>query len=252
MKELRFIPLKDSDLTGEILANYLRKRLPILHGIVDKLVKAGCPLRLTPGGIAFDPPDVTDDTPADVANEKLSSLGITEEVLDSPVRSLAEILEAEEEYGDRVWYDENDRQLRDPDSHVCDCCQEARNERMSEVEATYGRRSLMVSGGSDFERGILQGKLEALEWLLGADWEDPEERHQAERIGKLLTTADAVERIRQLREELAESADDLDEEILTDDEQDRPNGPTASASNGRLGAALGFGSASLHRGGYAR
>jgi hypothetical protein len=79
---------------------------------------------------------------------------------DSPeeVRTLDEMLEAEREFFDRIWYE---RSLM----HMDPVGAEGR----ARVEATYGRDQL--GPYADFEWGMLNGKLSALRWVLGSEWD---------------------------------------------------------------------------------
>lgn len=89
-----------------------------------------------------------------------------------PPRSEDEILKAEEEFADRIWYDRN--------CLVADKCPERINsaplhlienlcKEMTAVENRYGLDNL--GPYSDMEWGILNGKLSALRWVLGDEWD---------------------------------------------------------------------------------
>ena len=74
------------------------------------------------------------------------------------------ILEQQEEFWDKVWYNrkliwlERGRELPDGSS-----------EAMREIEERYGRENLVFS---DFEWGLLSGRLSALAWVMGAEWDE--------------------------------------------------------------------------------
>lgn len=87
-------------------------------------------------------------------------------------RDKQEILAAEEAFYDRVWYDrklvyleklEEDR--RDADDGVL----ELMGHGMAKVESKYGVENL--GPYEDFEWGMVNGKLSALRWVLGEDWD---------------------------------------------------------------------------------
>ena len=90
------------------------------------------------------------------------------------MRKKAEVLGAEQEFFDRVWYDRKEamlsgireRRSQMPPEHIMDGMGEA----MREVEAKYGAESL--GPYTDFEWGMINGKLSALRWVMGDDWDD--------------------------------------------------------------------------------
>ncbi|PVC97424.1 PIN domain-containing protein [Streptomyces sp. CS014] len=91
---------------------------------------------------------------------------------DTPTRSLADILAAHEEYFDKIWYgrsimrDAKDGKIRpelpDPLKKVI---RSARNR----IEEAYGVENLPPV--DDWEWGFLHGKLSALRWVLGDEWD---------------------------------------------------------------------------------
>lgn len=82
-------------------------------------------------------------------------------------RSIAEILEAENERFEKVWYgrkpkDENFG--RPVPEHLL----KGMRAEMKRLEKKYGYDAMQP--GSDFEWGMLSGELSALRWVLGDDW----------------------------------------------------------------------------------
>jgi hypothetical protein len=94
------------------------------------------------------------------------------DVLDSEEpRTLAQIVEAEQEFFDRVQYvrhDEDDPELDD------DLRADVREYR-EQMEAKYGRESLRkaIGPGHDpaWQYGYISGKLATLRWVLGSEWD---------------------------------------------------------------------------------
>jgi hypothetical protein len=86
-------------------------------------------------------------------------------------RTQKEILEAEKEFFDKVWYVQSliheQRELRNvgPELPISGAAEEARER----IRQKYGANS--VGPWNDFEWGMVNGKLSALRWVLGADWD---------------------------------------------------------------------------------
>jgi hypothetical protein len=209
MKEFPFLPEQATRLTGPKLGTYLKDRLSHLSELAGTLADAGWPVQLTISGLAFQSPNSTegDEEDAEEVKEQLSLLGIQDEFSGSPSRSLNDILDGEDEYCDRTWYEESDQRFRDLSTPICTCCVDDLTEKMAEMEKQYGRRGLMI--GSEYERGILHGKLEALRWVLGDDWEDTEEKHLRARAKQVLEVAQLA---KQLQDSDWEDEDDSEED----------------------------------------
>jgi hypothetical protein len=89
-------------------------------------------------------------------------------------RTLAEILEAEQEYFDKIWYvrklileekiEAGEHEPLSPD--LADRMHAA----MRAVEERYGREN--VGPWDDWGWGFVNGKLSALRWVLGSEWDD--------------------------------------------------------------------------------
>jgi PIN domain len=88
-------------------------------------------------------------------------------------RTFAEILEAEKEYYDKIWYvrklillekiEAGEREPLDPD------LSEGMHAAMREIEKRYGRKN--VGPWDDWGWGFVHGKLSALRWVLGSEWD---------------------------------------------------------------------------------
>ena len=88
-------------------------------------------------------------------------------------RRLDEILAAEQEMFDRVWYDRSMFHEQEADD-AGDAEEVARLRKLAgparaRVEATYGVDNL--SPYDKFEWGMINGKLSALRWVLGSEWD---------------------------------------------------------------------------------
>jgi hypothetical protein len=92
---------------------------------------------------------------------------------DEEPRTLAEIVEAEAEYFDRVWYVRSIVHEDDRDLPI-----DIRSGMMSaraRIEGAYGKDNLMkpIGPGHDeaWQYGYISGKLATLRWVLGSEWD---------------------------------------------------------------------------------
>jgi PIN domain len=90
-------------------------------------------------------------------------------------RTLAEIIEAEQEFFDKVWYV---RSVVRSDEEVDGLPEDIRTGMLvarARVEERYGRKTLRkpIGRGHDkaWEYGFINGKLSALRWVLGSEWD---------------------------------------------------------------------------------
>lgn len=104
----------------------------------------------------------------------VTELMIEEEWFGEP-RSLTEILEAEGEFFDRIWYDRklvlqaNIKEGLEKESPPE--IKKGMLAAMKRIEAKYGGKSALRNYyKDDFEWGMLNGKLSALRWVLGDEW----------------------------------------------------------------------------------
>lgn len=123
-----------------------------------------------------------------VKPQLVSDLMIEQEWTEEP-RRLTEIVRAIDEFTDKVWYDRHQMRLnmiesgriklvdkeafpvRDPAQRpIQRDIWEGAKKAAKRVEAKYGRKNL--GPWSDFEWGMLNGKLSALRWALGDEWDN--------------------------------------------------------------------------------
>jgi hypothetical protein len=108
------------------------------------------------------------------AQEELDDLSASRHELPR-VRSLDQIAEAEGEYFHKVWYgrkwaDEHGRWFgEDPQSQSQLDIIEQMVAVMHDLEQEYGKEALQP--GDDFEWGMKNGKLSALRWVQGHEWD---------------------------------------------------------------------------------
>src|SRR4051794_24757156 len=90
-------------------------------------------------------------------------------------RKLSEIVDASEEFYEKIWYDRHksglERLKNDAKSHpdrygdILNRAQKA----AQRIEKKYGKDN--VGPWTDFQWGMLNGKLSALRWVLGDEWD---------------------------------------------------------------------------------
>jgi hypothetical protein len=119
--------------------------------------------------------------------ELVTELMIEQEELEQEPRKLSEILIAEKELFDKIWYDRHQSWLykilngeqkiverktgqkyipNETPREVFDLARKA----AKKVERKYGKRNL--GPWNDFEWGMINGKLSALRWILGDEWDN--------------------------------------------------------------------------------
>jgi hypothetical protein len=89
-------------------------------------------------------------------------------------RSDKSILAAEQEFMDVIWYDRKlllQQRLKDGSDTIDPKIEKGMLAAMRKTEKKYGKRKLRNYYHNDFEWGMLNGKLSALRWVLGDDWD---------------------------------------------------------------------------------
>lgn len=87
-------------------------------------------------------------------------------------RDVMEIMDAEWELSDKVWYDAHLAAVAEAaEEGLCPDCAglTAGEEHARQLEATYGLAELEPC--CVFCTGVMYGKLEALRWVLGEEWD---------------------------------------------------------------------------------
>jgi hypothetical protein len=181
--ELPFLRADSLECYGAPSAGYLQKRFNDLSAIVAKLEAEGWFVRLTLTGIAFSLTATviarenllhagtlpTDEAVKEYIRQKFAALGIQEDFRCHASRSLLDLLKANVAHDDRVRYDEVEQDLRFSDS--CEDLDETYEQfdELRELERLYGRRNLIMA--DSYERGLVHGRLQALRWVLGDEWD---------------------------------------------------------------------------------
>lgn len=84
------------------------------------------------------------------------------------------ILAAEQEFVDVIWYDRKlllQQRLKDGSDTIDPEIEKGMLAAMRKTEKKYGKRKLRNYYHNDFEWGMLNGKLSALRWVLGDEWD---------------------------------------------------------------------------------
>jgi hypothetical protein len=87
-----------------------------------------------------------------------------------PMRTRGDIAAAEEEFYDKVWYDRHQSlKARIKSGEEKQTCSPRDEFAARRIEAEYGKGNL--GPYDDFEWGLINGKLSALRWVLGLEWD---------------------------------------------------------------------------------
>ncbi|WP_182876105.1 PIN domain-containing protein [Microbispora sp. H10670] len=102
--------------------------------------------------------------------EEFEELAEEVEFFQEEPRTLVEILEAEREYFDKVWYGRSLGSKEEGEADpVPDSVAAQRAAAMRRIEERYGLDNL--GPWDDWEWGFMHGKLSALRWVLGSEWD---------------------------------------------------------------------------------
>ena len=94
------------------------------------------------------------------------------ELTDAPIRGVQVILKAEEEFSDKVWYDRHQMLLHQVNAGKTKVDPEIWKGALKsakKVEKKRGKKNL--GPYRDFDWGMINGKLSALRWVLGEEWD---------------------------------------------------------------------------------
>jgi len=90
---------------------------------------------------------------------------------DVPIRSVRQILAAENEFFTRVWYGRSlppkDPRWRGTPKDIIKGAMRAQRD----AERRFGKKSLMDNMKTDWDWGFVSGKLSAIRWVLGDEWD---------------------------------------------------------------------------------
>jgi hypothetical protein len=90
---------------------------------------------------------------------------------DTPIRTVKEIVAAEDELFTRVWYGRTmpvayHRKRGTPEDII-----KGMLKAKKEAERRFGKKNLMANMASDWDWGFVSGKLSAIRWVLGDEWD---------------------------------------------------------------------------------
>jgi HJR/Mrr/RecB family endonuclease len=88
-----------------------------------------------------------------------------------PIRSVKEILEAENELFTRVWYGRKGTAAQHRAEGTPEDIIKGMLKGKREAERRFGKKSLMENMKTDWDWGFVSGKLSAIRWVLGEEWD---------------------------------------------------------------------------------
>jgi hypothetical protein len=102
------------------------------------------------------------------------SLLLEYNLLPHKTRPITKIIEAEQEFMDVIWYDRKlvlQQNLREGKETITPEIKKGMLAAMRVAEKKYGKKKLREYYHDDFGWGMINGKLSALRWVLGEDWD---------------------------------------------------------------------------------
>jgi pyrimidine deaminase RibD-like protein len=167
------VTLFDTDLMNEIEElnrEFVRQHTGARRRTVAQAMDPPSPEAVGPNGyrIGYTPEgDKVEWVPDDESPEKERPLLLR--------RNDAQILEMHTEFWDKVWWNRHQvwRERVESGAEILDETQRAlfdtAEQAAARIEAQYGIENL---GWDDFEWGLVSGRLSALSWVLGSEWEE--------------------------------------------------------------------------------
>src|SRR5262249_38170315 len=142
------------------------------------LRETGALIRFTLTGLAFKLPEeleIEGDNYSEMVeriNRWVKAQGICEEFRLAPGRTPAELVQSRNELQERITYVDSVMYFNDgePERHNTAEGVLFRLNKVLEMERKYREEDLRVD--SDYEWGVMNGKLAALNWVVGYDWDD--------------------------------------------------------------------------------
>lgn len=161
--EIRFIERKRWDHWPDELFEYYAKRVPEVLAMAETIKQAGMMVLATITGIKiFVDVDVNDSrSPLEQTQLQLQCLGINEQLY-QPTLTHADLIQARDELEAKKWYYETITKAS-PLSITQKI--QANAARLGEIEVKFGMETMKVK--NEYELGVLHGKLEALQWVMG-------------------------------------------------------------------------------------
>jgi hypothetical protein len=100
-------------------------------------------------------------------------LAFRHEVETTALRRVSEIVAVEHELFERLWYGRSEAAATDerPDGYSKELWAMAKR-AAKRIEDEYGRDSLWSNMETQFDWGLLSGKVSAIRWVLGDEWDN--------------------------------------------------------------------------------